>query len=51
MYYHQCNTVVGKREIENYVELHIFKAVYLPSLLYGMKNGSQWTSIAAESQQ
>lgn len=38
IYYHICNTVVGKREVENAVKLHIFKAVYLPTLLYGSES-------------
>nr|XP_014284774.1 uncharacterized protein LOC106686136 [Halyomorpha halys] len=34
IYYHICNTVIGKREIEKNVKVHIFKTLYLPTLLY-----------------
>ncbi|XP_014294694.1 uncharacterized protein [Halyomorpha halys] len=38
IYYHLCNTVVGKREVEKNVKVHIFKAIYLPTLLYGSES-------------
>lgn len=38
IYYQICNTIVGKREVTNQVKLHIFKAVFLPTLLYGSES-------------
>lgn len=35
VYYQICNTVVGKREVDKRVKIHIFKAIYLPTILYG----------------
>ncbi|XP_066905258.1 uncharacterized protein [Halyomorpha halys] len=33
IYYHLCNTVIGKREVEKNVKVHIIKAVNLSTLL------------------
>nr|XP_014278061.1 uncharacterized protein LOC106681967 [Halyomorpha halys] len=38
IYYHLCNTLIGKREIEKNVKVHIIKAIYLPTLLYGSES-------------
>ncbi|XP_066909445.1 uncharacterized protein [Halyomorpha halys] len=38
IYYHLCNIVIGKREVDKNVKVHIFKAVYLPTLLYGSES-------------
>ncbi|XP_014270405.1 uncharacterized protein [Halyomorpha halys] len=38
IYYRLCNTVIGKWEIEKNVNVHIFKPIYLPSLLYGSES-------------
>lgn len=38
VYYQINNTMLGKREVTIQVKLHIFKAVYLPTLLYGTEN-------------
>nr|XP_014287206.1 uncharacterized protein LOC106687694 [Halyomorpha halys] len=37
IYHLLCNTVIGKRVVEKKVKVHIFKTVYLPTLLYGSK--------------
>ncbi|XP_066907111.1 uncharacterized protein [Halyomorpha halys] len=33
MYYHLCNTVIEKEEVEKNSKVHIFKSIHLPSLL------------------
>ncbi|XP_014278470.1 uncharacterized protein [Halyomorpha halys] len=38
LYYHLCNTVIEKRKVENNVKVHIFKAIHLPTLLYGSES-------------
>nr|XP_014292674.1 uncharacterized protein LOC106691424 [Halyomorpha halys] len=38
IYYYLCKTVIGKREVEKNVNVHIFEAVYLPTLLYGSES-------------